>query len=168
MSFFILGLPRSRTAWLANFMNYGGYHCYHEGLNGCYTMDEYKALLDDNRIGDANTGLFMLDFRKHFPTSRVVVIDSSIDAALTYIKDINYQSYLTTMKTKLDGIHDAMHVDINDIDNKLEEIWNYLTDGVAFNKERAEILKGFNITVNEPYKVDLEAARSLFNEQNAL
>jgi len=164
MSFFILGLPRSRTAWLANFMTYEGYHCYHEGLNGCYTMEAYKALLDGNRIGDANTGLFMLNFREHFSNSRVVVIDSSIDAALAYIKDVNYHSYLITMKTKLDAIHDAMHVDINDIDDRLENIWNYLTDNVAFNKERAEMLKCLDITTKEPYKADLEAARSLFNE----
>ena len=83
MSFFILGLPRSRTAWLANFMTYDGYCCYHEGTNGCYTIEQYKAKLG-GRIGDANTGLIMFNFRKHFPKDKVVIIDSSIDAAVEY------------------------------------------------------------------------------------
>ena len=41
-NFFVLGLPRSRTAWLANFLTYDGYFCFHEGIDGCRSIDDYK------------------------------------------------------------------------------------------------------------------------------
>jgi len=165
MSFLILGLPRSRTAWLANFMSYDGYCCHHEGTNGCYTMKEYKAKLGPC-IGDANTGLTLIDINKHFPDTKIVIIDSAIDKAIAHSKKIygvDFTSDLLNMKVKLDKVK-GLHIPFNDIDNNLEVIWDYLTSGKPYNTQRAEMLKGLDIKVKEPFIINVEAVRSFFNE----
>jgi len=156
-NFFIIGLPRSRTAWLSNFLTFDGEFCYHEGLNGCSSISDYKAKLGSFR-GDSNTGLMLFNFEKHFPGAKVVVIDSEIDKASefskeTYGEDITKQ--LKLMKERLDGIK-GLHINVNDINDKLKEIWEYVSDK-AFNKERADMLVKLNIQVNDPHDMDIEA-----------
>jgi len=165
MSFFILGLPRSRTAWLANLMSYDGYHCHHEGSNNCYKLEEYKAKLGPC-TGDANTGLVLIDIKKHFPDSKIVIIDSTIDEAVAYgqrVHKANFTKGLTVMKAKLDKL-EGLHIPIADIDDHLEDIWEYLTHGIPFNPQRANLLKGLNINVKEPYLINVRAARSFYSD----
>lgn len=164
MSFFILGLPRSRTAWLANFMTYNGFYCHHEGLNGCSSMLEYKHKIYTD--GDSSTGLAMFPFRAMFPTARTVIIDNSITAAVAYGKEhYNFDSteQMLDLTEKLDAI-DGLHIPYNDINNRLADIWSHLTKDAPFDSRRAAQLIGMNITVVEPYHFDAKAFWSL-NEQ---
>jgi len=161
MSFLILGLPRSRTAWLANFMSYDGYCCHHEGSNNCYTLEEYKAKLGPC-TGDANTGLILIDIKKHFPTSKIVIIDSTIDEAVGYGQKTykaNFTKGLYEMKLKLDTL-EGLHIPLIELDDYLEVIWDYITSGVPFNPQRTELLKRLDIKVKEPYLINVLAARS--------
>jgi len=165
VSFLILGLPRSRTAWLANFMSYDGYCCHHEGSNGCYTMKEYKAKLGPC-IGDANTGLAFLDINKLFPDTNIIIIDSTIDTAVEHglhQYKVDCTDSLTIMKDRLDNTR-GLHIPFDEIDNSLEVIWDYITSGKPFNTQRVEMLKGLDIKVKEPYIIDVPAARSLFSD----
>jgi len=146
-------------------MTYGGYHCMHEGLNGCHTMKEYKAKLDVVS-GDANTGLVMCNFRKHFPTNRTVIIDSDITASVAYgIKHLykDYTESMLNMKAKLDAVH-GLHIAVADITEKLPVIWAYLTHDDVYNEERADLLNGLNIQVNQPYVYDIPAAKDIYND----
>ena len=79
-TFLILGLPRSRTAWLANFLTYDGLFCYHEAINGCKNIKEYKQKVKGK--GDSNTALALFDFESHFPNAKIIIIDSEIDKAV--------------------------------------------------------------------------------------
>src|SRR5580700_9385789 len=45
LPFIIMGLPRSRTAWLAAFLTDGDVHCHHELMRMCQTPSEYPAKL---------------------------------------------------------------------------------------------------------------------------
>ena len=40
--FFITGLPRSRTAWLANWFTYGHTFCFHEACRKVGKIEELK------------------------------------------------------------------------------------------------------------------------------
>ena len=82
MDFLVLGLPRSRTAWLANFLTHDGLFCYHEAINGCSSMKEYKEKVEGK--GDSNTALALFDFEKHFPETKIIVIDTNICPYLTF------------------------------------------------------------------------------------
>lgn len=160
--FFILGLPRSRTAWLANFMTYNGFHCMHEGLNGCYNIEEYKTKLLTVH-GDANTGLVMYNFRDYFPFARTVIIDSSITESVQYgLKVLNhdYTSEMLDMKTRLDDVR-GLHIPIASINKELPTIWAYLTHDAPYDEKRAKLLKSLNIQVKQPYEYNMPAALTL-------
>lgn len=164
--FFILGLPRSRTAWLANFMSTDGLTCMHEGLNGCKSLNEYKSKFDDN-TGDSNTGIAMFDFEKHFKSAKIVVIDNSIDSAVEYgfnhfNTDITEQ--MIKLQHRLNNI-EGLHVPFKEIDNNLENIWSYITDK-PYNSTRTKILKGLNIQVKQPYVMDVGSFKHLMESEN--
>ncbi len=55
MSFLILALPRSRTAWLARFLTYGDWHCGHEELRHMRSLDDIKAWFSMPNTGSAET-----------------------------------------------------------------------------------------------------------------
>lgn len=76
MDYFIVGLPRSRTAWLANFMTYDCSFCFHEGLVEAGSveglMDLKKLCPDAFVIGNSDSGLplFADATLKAFPDAR--------------------------------------------------------------------------------------------------
>lgn len=152
MNFFILGMPRSRTAWLANFMTTGDVFCHHEGLNGCHTIDQYKDKLGTSD-GDACTGLVLFDLDSQFPNAKKVIIERS--DRLPRDETVDY------MQFKLNEI-DGLRVKFEDIDSRLEEIHTYLTDQ-PYDVKRADMLKMLNVQVMQPYHCDLIAARNILD-----
>jgi hypothetical protein len=79
-TFFIVGLPRSRTAWLANFLTNGNSFCHHEAMRTCSNLDELAAKLDDHanfaEIGDADPTLcpILPQVIERFPAAKFVFI----------------------------------------------------------------------------------------------
>lgn len=166
MSFFILGLPRSRTAWLANFLTYDGLFCHHEGIDGCSSMDEYKEKIGDD--GDSCTGLVMLDIDRYFPDAKKVIIDTSIDKAVKFGLDaygVDMTDMMKQAKNKLDNT-DGLHINLDDMNNRLRDIWEYITDK-PFNEKRANLLTKLNIQVNNVFDIDVESMLNL-KESNEL
>jgi len=162
-NFLVLGLPRSRTAWLSNFLTYGDVTCTHEGLNGCTTLKEYKAKFRSGS-GDSNTGLAFFEFEPLFTDFKKIIIDSDIRKSVEYTKHMfgmdNFEQ-MEILKKRLDSL-DGLHIEYHDIDNKLETIWDYVSR-YQFNDGRAEQLIRLNIQVCVPFMVDRVARYQLFN-----
>ncbi|SKB08729.1 hypothetical protein SAMN02745166_05011 [Prosthecobacter debontii] len=80
--FFILGLPRTRTAWLSTVLSMCGRPCYHEGMRGYASFEDYAQ----NREvpGDADPTLIYWTARllAQWPEARFVVISRKGDEAL--------------------------------------------------------------------------------------
>jgi hypothetical protein len=58
--FFVLGLPRSRTAWASIALTVGRSYCFHDGLHGCRDFSEYLNRLTsrpEEVIGDSSPAL---------------------------------------------------------------------------------------------------------------
>jgi hypothetical protein len=74
--FIIYALPRSRTAWLAAFLSYGGWTCLHEHAIRIRSISEARALLATPRIGFAETaaGPGWRLLRHWAPDHRAVVV----------------------------------------------------------------------------------------------
>ncbi len=166
MKFLILGLPRSRTAWLANFLTFDGNFCYHEGINGCSDIKEYKEKMEGK--GDSNTGLVFFKYQDYFPDVKTIIIDSDIN--VEFGKDVfnaNTQSVeiMRKAKKRLDGIS-GLHIKLTDINIRLKDIWDYVSPK-KFNKERADMLIKMNVQVVDPLDFDLDAIKS-FNSQEGL
>lgn len=56
MSFLVLSLPRSRSAWIAKFLSYGGRRCGHDIAPQCVTVQEFVDRLDRDYCGSVETG----------------------------------------------------------------------------------------------------------------
>ena len=168
-NFLILGLPRSRTAWLANFLTYGDVTCTHEGLNGCRTLLEYKRQFKDNS-GDSNTGLAIFDFESLFSDFKLIIIDSDIRRSVEFARKIyraDIYGQMVKMKKRLDSL-EGLHVALHDIDDRLEEIWDYVSR-YQFNEQRAAQLISLDIQVRDPFFIDRDASQELLrNTKNYL
>ena len=160
-NFLILGLPRSRTAWLANFMSTQGLSCSHEGLNGCISLQEYRNRFSENS-GDSNTGLALFDFEPLFEDFKIVIIDSNIETAVNFSKKhFSHDStdFMTELKIRLLDI-DGLHIPFSKINDRLEDIWNYLTPK-QFDDRRAKMLIGFDVQVRNVHDFDSVAHEAL-------
>lgn len=165
MNFFVIGLPRSRTAWLANFLTHEKF-CYHDGFNGCSSIQEYQKKLGTDK-GDSSTGLMLIDIKELYPEAPVLIIESEPKNAIDYTyKTYGYYdpTYIYTLQEKMDQI-EGMRIHVKDIDSNLPKIWDHLI-GTPFNNKRAELLKTLNVQVNDPQDFDKPAAIKLWNSLN--
>ena len=140
-NFFVVGLPRSRTAWLANFLTYEDKFCFHEGINGCSTLKEYKNKLGNNK-GDSCI---------ETDTKRAIEFSKEI-----YGKDLTQEMNVLNEQMKFIK---GLRIRLENLDNSLEEIWTYLI-GTSYNKERGDLLKNMNIQTNN-FNYDIKAAGEL-------
>jgi len=160
-NFLILGLPRSRTAWLANFMSTQGLSCSHEGLNGCRSLKEYRDRFSKDS-GDSNTGLALFDFEPLFEDFKIVIIDSDIEPAVEFTKKYfshDSTAFMSELKIRLSGI-DGLHIPFSKINDRLEDIWYYLTPK-QFDERRAKMLIGFDVQVRDVHDFDSVAHEAL-------
>ena len=159
-NFFVVGLPRSRTAWLANFLTYENNFCFHEGINGCSSLEEYKNKLGNNK-GDSCTGLMLLNLNKEFPKAPVVIIETNTKRAIEFSKEMygkDLTQEMNALKEQMKFIK-GLRIELEDVNNSLEEIWAYLI-GTSYNKERGNLLKNMNVQTND-FNYDVEAAGEL-------
>ena len=164
MNFFVIGLPRSRTAWLANFLTQDRL-CFHEGLNGCHSIEQYQAKLGTNH-GDSSTGLMLLEMNTLFPDSPKVIIEGDIEKSINFAyKTYGYYDpkYFDFLQDRMDEIK-GLRVPLEEIDDNLETIWDYLI-GTPFNEDRAELLKKMRIEMKDPMDIDREALKALFEKE---
>lgn len=171
-NFFVVGLPRSRTAWMANFLTYDDHYCYHEAIDGCKNMDEYKEKLG-NFIGDSSTALMLMDIEKNFPDAKIVKIVGNLEQSIESSKKIYPNVDEDWMLFLDDQLHDikagilgnCLTVDIRRLDFLMPYIWTFLF-GTAVDQERLETLLKLRITTKDPMAFDEEALKSFFSVDN--
>ena len=145
MSFFVVGLPRSRTAWFSVFLSHDGRYCHHEGLNGCKSVQEYRDKIGGD--GDSSTGLMLFD-SLNAPT---VIIERDLAPVRDYCKRVfgSGGDELDFLKARLDGL-EGLRVPFGQIDDRLGEIWEYLI-GTPYDDKRGKKLASLNIQVADPH-----------------
>lgn len=86
--FFLIGLPRSRTAWLANFLTNGDGFCFHEALRSVTDLSGLRYKLEHcaspyQSIGDADPALagMLPEALAQFPEARWVFVRRDVDEA---------------------------------------------------------------------------------------
>jgi hypothetical protein len=157
--YFIAALPRSRTAWLANFLTYGISFCFHEPMNKSLPKD-YPDMM--HGVGTAYCGtsdclnsLVMDQLIDIFPEAKIVVIRrDKIEVGKSLERNgfgrlENMRHMLDRMDDQLDRItmsYDPLVIEYDDFDTA--RIWNYLFGAsVPFPVRRHKMLETFNITV---------------------
>ena len=157
---FIAGLPRSRTAWLSVFMSQSDIYFYHEAINDCHSIKEYRDKIKG--FGDSSTGLVYLGV-DIIQDSKVVIINKTDDQLKNCIDwcdhtyGMNSRDFILDENDKLKKLK-GLHVNQSDIDSRLKEIWCYLVDTPWDDKY--SMLTKLNIQVQST-SINEEAARSL-------
>ena len=159
MSYFVTGLPRSRTAWFSEWLP----DCLHEGFEGCYTHKEYIKKL--GKKGDSNSALMFFPIERYFPKAPVVIVERNFDEVIFSLEKIGLfnNDVYKAMEASCNRLKrmKGMRVDFHSL--PLREIWEYLI-GTEFNKKEAETLDKMNIQhVN--YNPDVQAFNSFIGER---
>jgi len=156
-NFFITGLPRSRTSWLANFFTYNNSFCYHEATRFCANIQDLNELMrshEAGNIGDADPALLYLmdDLKKIFPHSRVVLVERELHETIDSFIDF-YTSYeYKRIQEWIEGLFEIMeqikqryevktvaHDDLNHMET-CREVWEYLLPEEPFDVKRWNLL----------------------------
>lgn len=159
MIYQILGWPRSRTAWLANYLTYNDSMCFHEGTamleqKRIRTVNEYRKLFASflehyKHVGDANT--FSLLKQKYvLPEARIVVIERNIEDVEKAIADLGFYAKIPEVIEY--PYNDCLHIKYEDIDKRLGDIWEFCLPGVKRNMPRELLLRRLNVQVTNPYQ----------------
>jgi len=169
--FFILGLPRTRTSWLANLFTYTNSFCYHEALKFCTSISELKKLLDnheEHNVGNSDCSIikYYHEISLAFPNAKYVliqrkpseVVESLIDFQLMddYQKTEEWVDKLQNQIKIIKEHSNILSINYKDL-NELEvcrEIWNYILPDIDFNEKRWYLLDELyvNILIGKSYE----------------
>lgn len=160
MKFFIFGRPRSRTAWVANFLTIPGKSlCLHEGLveaNG-RVQDLFPGLNTRYvNLGNSDTGLIHKteEVLLHYPDAKFVVLEGTglswakFQSKYDVPKQFANQVDNDYAKTRRLLAHRALFIDANHLMARVSEatrLWSHLWPGHPLDVERYKMLRNLNI-----------------------
>ena len=146
-NFFIAGLPRSRTAWLANLLTTKDSFCFHEVIGRTGMLPERT----DKYVGSAETCSYLIP-----EGSKTVIIHRSVDdcmASMAKSFDItNAELDLLRAAFEVESVAlyklSGLHIDFEDIDDNIEHIWKYLLPSIPVDLDRVAEMKRVNVSLN--------------------
>jgi hypothetical protein len=143
LDFIVLGLPRSGTTWLANWLTTDRTLCLHDPFSRALPED---WRFDHRKRGISCTGAYMLPKwlgQHHCPR---VVIERERSACDASLRVMGLPDITDDMVAALDAV-DAPRFAFADLWNegKAKGLWKYLVPGVAFDALRYRQLRGLNV-----------------------
>jgi GNAT superfamily N-acetyltransferase len=80
--FVVFALPRSRTKWLSTFLTYGEWHCGHDEIRHCRSLDDVTSWLSQPCTGTVETAAapFWRLLERYAPEARVVTLRRPVEA----------------------------------------------------------------------------------------
>lgn len=148
--FFITGLPRSRTAWMAAWMSSCGIHCHHEALSRSATKEDYLAAMSLNGYPAVGNSDCAIALAPELIDGRLVIIErdpGDVIASLVRIYgDENKEKIAIAVGDLSDAIDhlDGLRIAFHELDDRLSDIWEYCI-GYGFDPRRAEQFMRLNI-----------------------
>ena len=141
LDFMVIGLPRSGTTWVTNWLTTDRSHCVHDPLY----LTHYADWDTDPRFyhgegvltGVACTGIWRwVDWVNSHPARKLVIHRNEVDVnnSLIALGLPPVERNAARSLAKLTGLH-VPHADIFD-QGKAAGIWEYLLPGVPFNPAR--------------------------------
>lgn len=153
--FFITGLPRCRSAWLANYLTYGDSFCLHDGFYGLNDINEFPDRLRSikaNLVGCSDPAL-LLNWRKvkeWFPGATWIVVERDLGESIRSSEKafgVDCRHQLLEMRYELDSLIpecNAFRVEFKELDCVFIE-WIL---GLKMPPKRREMLERLNIQVD--------------------
>ena len=163
-TFFILSLPRSRSAWLANFLTYENSFCFHEALidNDPIDLPELFKSTGKEIVGNSDCGnaLFLDEILNTFQDTRLVIVHRPIDEVFMSLDKMgplfSERENVMSAKNKIDVISKTckhLSVDFHDMSvNVCKSIWGYCI-GSEFDSQRWRMLDGISMEIIQEKKI---------------
>jgi hypothetical protein len=153
IEFMVIGLPRSGTAWAANWLTTDTTQCLHDPIAKHHHAD-LDAIASAKRLGVACTGLWMhQDWLNAHPAKKVILHRDQAEVA----QSLDSLGFPDLPFPSLDGIG-GLHVDWRDLWSNPKPLWAHLV-GTPFDAERHRLLKELNVQVDfDRVTVDRTAA----------
>lgn len=158
-NFFILSLPRSRTAWLANFLTYENSYCFHEGLLDCESVPWLHRLFEETGKpirGNSDCGniIFLDQLRKSFPDAKYVIVERPLGEVVDELHEIGLESFQPEVMEYADSqlklakrTLDALTVNFHELDESAcRQIWRHCI-GTPFDESRWRMLDGLDVQI---------------------
>jgi hypothetical protein len=181
-TYFVTGLPRSRTGWLANLLTYGPSFCLHDAIQFGGPSDiglELQNLsVNFQHVGDSDSGLVMIasEMCELFPLAKWVFVHRNYDDALnSFCKYFTGRAYnggpvvepgdavdaFEVLRVNLDDalkmIPSSRRLDVEfdalESDLCCREIWEWCVPDVGFCQRRWKMLHAMQINPI-PEKID--------------
>jgi len=162
--FLIFGRPRSRTAWVANFLTVPDQSfCHHEAMSDAGNPIELQGRLQESSYiptGNSDTGMIHtpLEILRFFPDARLVMLtgahlswkrfadEKRIPARVVQRVDEDYQAAKAILRDR-----GALFVDVHRLMKEVpvaRELWHHCTGmRFTFNPIRYRMLRDLNIQV---------------------
>lgn len=158
--FLICGLPRSRTAWLANFLNYGDVECSHELVHELSVSGMHRFITRSSQkyAGNSDTmqSLLMPDILRLMNPPIVVVQRDpiAVAASLTALglhTSLQLMQMLQMGLEYVKGLPRCLTVRFEDLSNPEtgEAILKHVAPCEPFNRWRFTQLCGWNVQVTK-------------------
>lgn len=157
--FFVTGLPRSRTAWVANYLTYGNTFCFHdEAFAHCATVqavaDRLAAMPFEN-VGCANPLLllFVERLQEIFPQAKWLFIRRDKQAVIESWCASGTEStpeFIGRLDAKLNALWqlpNSASVAFNDLDLVIRQRAEWLAPGFSSPAIRDTLLRALNVQV---------------------
>ena len=161
-NFFITGLPRSRTSWLANYFTTGISYCYHELSNeGTYLAIKEKLMSRPEEyvgVSDCLLPYYFDDIMECSELYRLVIIKRDPEDVFRSLRKWMGNEFFAANASKIlneliektnimSKKYDCLIVSFDDLNKRetIEKLWYYCVPNALFDEERFEMLDRFSI-----------------------
>lgn len=172
--FVVLGMPRSRTAWLARFLSYQDWFCGHDQLRYMRGMGDVKAWLTQANTGTCETGgaPFWRLLQGMCPEARVVVVRRPVEEVMESLWKLGLRVDQGALRARLVGLDRKLEQASARLPGALSvsfaELANESACAAVFehclphphNPEWWKLVSGINLQINFPATVRYMQANS--------
>jgi hypothetical protein len=165
--FFIVGLPRSRTAWLANLLTVPGQSfCWHEGEAGHGNLEHLVKKMKsrpESRVGNASSAIACYgdDIFRLLPEARYIIIERDpesakralMEVANDYVDvDLVWPHIIEKFNAFIESLseHYVLRIRYEELheEKTCTNIWNFATSELPWDSERWGMLSELNVQAN--------------------
>lgn len=162
--FLVLALPRSRTAWLANWLTSGNVYCGHDLLSECAQFGDLPRLVGWRSLwrvhqGSAETaGVLHLDELQ--AVRRIVCVHREIDDVRRSLRAIGFPDDVDALASGLAAasvLPGVLNVDYHELREPTvcRAILKHVAPGEPFDAARWAMLTEFNVQITPERRVAL-------------
>lgn len=161
--FLILGLPRSRTKWISEFLTYNDYYCGHDELTRVRQLEDVESWLIQENTGSVETGaapFWRLALHLKSDLKLVTIRRDPLECAYSAVKagltndldsTIRYFQYLDKKLDQIERRTKCRSYKYEDLEKEeiCKDLFEYLLP-YKHDSKRWSVLNSINIQINIP------------------